>query len=191
MAFTDVEWKFKKVGKNVQIGKNVYFRYPEETIIGDNVTIDEFCYFSTSLEIGSNVHIAPFCSVIGGRKSKLIMEDFAGLSAGVRVICSSDDFISNITGPTIPIDFRPDCKIGSVRIKRHGLLGTNSVVHPNVIIEEGAATGSMTLVNASLEPWFVYIGIPARKHIERNKKAILEQERKYNDWRNETIKSSY
>lgn len=27
--------------------KNVYFRYPEEIEIGDNVIIDEFCYFTT------------------------------------------------------------------------------------------------------------------------------------------------
>ncbi|MHB0896064.1 MAG: acyltransferase, partial [Spirochaetales bacterium] len=83
MPYTDVEWKLKKIGKNVQIAKNVYFRYPEETIIGDNVIIDEFCYFTTSLTIGNNVHIAPMCSVIGGKSSKLIMEDFSGMAAGV------------------------------------------------------------------------------------------------------------
>ena len=50
MGYTDVEYKFKKIGKNVQIGKNVYFRYPEEVEIGDNVIIDEFCYFTTKLK---------------------------------------------------------------------------------------------------------------------------------------------
>lgn len=179
MGYTDVEWKFKSIGKNVQIGKNVYFRYPEETVIGDNVIIDEFCYFSTTVTLGNNIHIAPFCSVIGGRSSRLIMEDFSGFAAGARIVCGSDDFMTGLTGPTIPAEFRPDCVIGSVTVKRHGLIGTNGVVHPNVVIAEGAATGSMTLVTKSLEPWGLYVGIPAKRIGERDRESILAAESKY------------
>jgi len=179
MGYTDIEWKFKRIGKNVQIGKNVYIRYPEETEIGDNVIIDEFCYFTTSLKIGNNVHIAPMCSVIGGKSSLLVMEDFSGFAAGVRVICSSDDFFVGLTGPTIPAELRPNCVPGTIIVKRHGLLGTNSVVHPGVVIAEGAATGSMTLVTKSLEPWMVYKGIPAKPFAQRDSVSIKKMEIEY------------
>lgn len=174
MGYTDVEYKFKKIGKNVQIGKNVYFRYPEEVEIGDNVIIDEFCYFTTKLKIGNNVHIAPFCSVIGGKQSELIMEDFSGFSAGVRAICSSDDFVNGpFTNPTIPVKYRPNCKIGKIILKKHSVAGTNTIIFPNVIFEIGSGTGAGTLVNKSLEEWGIYIGNPCKKVKERNRENIL------------------
>ena len=76
MGYTDIEYKFKKIGKNVQISPQVYIRYPELVEIGDNVIIDEFVYITTALKLGNFIHIAPHVSIIGGRKSKLIMEDF-------------------------------------------------------------------------------------------------------------------
>ena len=183
MGYTDVEYKFKKIGKNVEIGKNVYFRYPEEIEIGDNVIIDEFCYFTTKMKIGNNIHIAPFCSVIGGKSSEFIMEDFSAISAGTRVICSSDDFISGpFTNPTIPIKFRPNCKIGTVIIKKHVVVGTNSVIMPNVILKEGSGTGAMTLVNRDLDEWGIYIGSPCKKIKERDKENILNGEKEYKNY---------
>ena len=171
---------FKSLGKNVKIGPNVYFRYPELVEIGDNVIIDDFCYFTTSMKIGGNVHIGPHCTCIGGKNSTLIMGIFSGLSAGVRLICNSDDFMNGLTGPTIPMEFRPHCSpSGKIVIERHGLLGTNSVVMPNVTIEKGAATGAMTLVTKDLEAWWVYIGSPAKKFKRRNEDSILRAEAKY------------
>ena len=107
MSYTDVKYKFKKIGKNVQLGKNIYFRYPEKIEIGDNVIIDDFSYFSTSLVIEDYVHISPFCSVIGGIKSKLVMREFSGLSAGCRIICGSDDYSGiGLTNPTVTKKYR-------------------------------------------------------------------------------------
>ncbi len=83
MAFCDVEYKFKSIGKNVVIGKTVYIRFPELMEIGDNVVVDEFCCFTTAVKIGSFVHIAPHSSVIGGPKATFIMDDFSQMAAGV------------------------------------------------------------------------------------------------------------
>lgn len=177
MAFTDVEYKFKKIGKNVQIGKNVYFRYPEEVEIGDNVIIDEFCYFTTALKINNYIHIGPFCSVIGGKKAKLTMDDYTALSAGVRVVCGSDDFVNGpFTNSTIPVKFRPNVTISDIYICKHAIIGTNTVILPDVTIGEGAAVSAMTLVDKSLAPWFVYAGTPARRIIIRDKDEIIKSE---------------
>jgi len=180
MAYTDVEWKFKSIGHNVTIGKSVYFRYPELVSIGNNVIIDEFCYFTTAVWIGDNVHIGPHCSCIGGKGSALIMGDFSGMAAGVRLICASDNFMHGLTGPTIPAKYRPLCpKGGAIELEKHSLLGTGTVVHPNVVIHEGAATGSLSLVLDSLEAWTINYGIPARPKGERDKQSILNAEYRY------------
>jgi acetyltransferase-like isoleucine patch superfamily enzyme len=179
MSYTDVEYKFKKIGKNVQIGKNVYFRYPELIEIGDNVIIDDFCYFTTALSIGNYVHIAPHCTCIGGRDSKLIMLDFSGLSAGCRIICGSDDYLYGLTNPNIPSEFRGQAKIGNIVIGKHAVLGTSTIVHPLIKIGDGAATGSSTLVTKDLEPWCIYTGIPAKKIINRDSIAILKLEKEF------------
>jgi hypothetical protein len=59
--------------------------------IGDHVAIDDFTYVTTSLEIGSYVHIGPLRSIIGGKIGQCSMEDFSGLAAGCRLVCAPGD----------------------------------------------------------------------------------------------------
>ena len=182
MPYTDVEYKFKKIGKNVAIGKSVYFRYPELVEIGNNVIIDEFCYFTTALVIEDYVHIAPHCSIVGGRESLLLMREFSGVSAGCRIVCGSDDYSGkSLTNPTVPLKYRGTPKFTTVEIGRHAVLGTNCVVHPGVSIGEGVAVGSMSLITKSLLPWGIYKGVPAQRFKERDKENLLNLERQFKE----------
>jgi galactoside O-acetyltransferase len=52
------------------------------------------------------------------------------------------------------------------------------VIFPNVIVGEGCAIGSMSLVNKSIEPWGVYVGIPVKRIKERSK-DLLEKEKQF------------
>jgi len=175
MAYTDIEYKFKKIGKNVTIGKNVYFRYPESVELGDNVIIDEFSYFTTSVLIEDYVHISTGCSIIGGKDSLFIMREFSAMGAGSRIICRSDDFINaGLTNANIPSKFRKILEKKDVEIKKHAIIGTACVCHPGVIIGEGATIGSMSLITKDLEPWWVYFGVPAKKQIPRNKEEMMQ-----------------
>jgi acetyltransferase-like isoleucine patch superfamily enzyme len=177
MAYTDVNYKFKKIGKNVEIGDNVYFRYPELIEIGNNVIIDDFCYFSSKMVIEDFVHFGPHCSVIGGKDSGLIMRQFSGLSAGVRIICGSNDFLGEgLTNPTVPHKYRPNDVITTVEIEKHAIIGTSVVIHPGVKIGEGVAVGSMSLVTKSLDPWNIYMGQPAKFFKKRDKEKIIRFE---------------
>jgi acetyltransferase-like isoleucine patch superfamily enzyme len=174
MPYGDLEYKLKKVGKNVVIGKNVYIRYPEEFECGDNVIIDEFCYFTTKVKLGSYIHIAPSCTVIGGKDGLFIMGDFCGLSAGCHIACSSDDYLgSGLTNSTIPPFARAKIVTSTVEMKRHSLLGTGVTVHPSVVIGEGSVVGSMSLVTKSLDPWGVYVGVPVTRRKDRSSNIIL------------------
>jgi len=183
MAYTDVKYKFKKLGKNAKIGDNVYFRYPGSVEIGDNVIIDEFCYFTTSMIIEDYVHISASCSVIGGKDTTFIMREFSGMGAGSRVFCRGDDFIqTGLTNACIPMEFRKLSNPTIVEFKEHAILGTGCVCHPGVTIGEGATVGSNSLVIKSLEDWWVYFGSPVKKYIKRDKsgmKQVVKEFREY------------
>jgi len=171
-----VKKKLKKCGKNVTIHPLAKIVNPHMVEIDDYSQIDDFTFINggDGIKIGKFVHIASFCSIIG--KGKLVMEDFSGLSAGCRIITWSEDFSGvALTNPCIPTEFRI-LSSGVVKLCKHALLGTNTIVHPNVTIGEGATTGSNTLVTKDLEPWGIYIGLPARKLKDR-KKDLLKSEK--------------
>jgi len=170
---------FRSCGKDVRISDTVFFRYPELVSIGNHVAIDGFVYITTELIIHNYVHIGPHCSIIGGNKSKCVFMDFSGIAAGCRIICGSDDYSgSGLTNPTVPLPYHADLHFSTVVFEKHSLLGTNTVVHPGVILGEGATVGSCSLVTRSLAPWNIYKGIPAKPFRERQRHTILACETK-------------
>lgn len=157
-----------------------YVRIFEPTVIinidniefGKYVIIDSFVLIQAKkkLKIGDHVHIPSFSSITGG--GKLVMEDYSGLSSGVRIFTGSDDFKGHGFGnPTIDEQFR-NLKIGEVHIRKFAIVGANSVVLPDVEIGEGAAVGAGSVVTRSLEPWGIYIG--NKKVGKRNKEEVLK-----------------
>ena len=170
----NVKGLLKKCGKDVTIHPLAKIVHPGKIEIGDYCIIDDFTFINggDGVKLGKFVHIATFSSIIGG--GTLEMEDFSGLSASCRIITGSDDFSGqSLTNPTVPMEFKPELYKGHIKIGKHAVLGTNTIVHPNVTIGEGAATGSNTVVLKDLEPWTIYVGNPARK-IKDRKKDLLK-----------------
>ena len=170
--------KLKSIGKNVIIGKTVRIRYPELVEIGDNVIIDDFTYISTSLLLHSNVHISAGCKIIGGKNAFVEMHEFSTLAPNVVLSAGTDDYISGIATPLVPLEYKANVKIGKIVLKKHCIVGAGSVVLPDVIFDEGACLGALSLANRSLESYFLYAGIPARQIKKRNKEEILFLEKK-------------
>ena len=140
--------------------------------------IDDFVFINagTKTEIGKFVHIASFCSIIGG--GEFYMEDFSGLSAGCRIVTGSDDFTGGgLTNPTVPLEYT-NVKKSFVRIKRHAIIGTNVTILPGVTIGEGAAVGAGCIVRKDLEPWSIYAGQDCRRIKSRPADLILQLEKK-------------
>ena len=171
--------KLKSCGSNVIIGKTVRIRYPELVEIGDNVIIDDFTYISTQLKIHSYVHIASGCKLIGGKKSFIEMYEFSTLAPNVVLAAGSDDYIAGIATPLIPDHYKGNMEIGKIIIRKHSIVGTGSVVLPNVNFNEGASVGALSLVKKNLEAWYLYAGIPVRKIKLRDKHSILDLEKKF------------
>lgn len=145
--------------------------------IGINSQIDDFVFFNCGEEsiLGDFVHIASFCSIIGG--GKFYMDHFSGLSAGCRIITGSDDFLGGgLTNPTVPSKYT-NVKKSVVNIGKHAILGTNVTVLPGVTIGEGAAVGAGALVRKDLEPWTIYVGMECKPIKSRPYDQILRLEK--------------
>jgi acetyltransferase-like isoleucine patch superfamily enzyme len=171
--------KLKSLGKNVIIGKTARIRYPELVEIGDNVIIDDFTYISTALKLHSYVHISAGCKLIGGKGASIEILSFSTLAPNVVLSAGSDDYLSGIASPLIPLSFKGNYKIGKIVLNKHCIVGTGSVVLPDVIFGEGACLGALSLANEYLSEYILYAGIPARKIKNRNKLEIIELEKNF------------
>lgn len=169
------------VGEDVTIYPWAKIVRPSVIRIGNHVIIDDFVFFDGGMGtvLGDYIHIAAHSAIMGG--GALIMEDFSGLSGGVRLYTGGDHYLGEfLTNPTVPFPYRQPWRT-KVVMHKHSLLGSGSIVIPGpdgIVIGEGAATGAMTLVNHDLEPWTVYVGQPARPIKARDKDKMLELERR-------------
>ncbi|EGQ9595723.1 TPA: acyltransferase [Vibrio alginolyticus] len=169
---------FKSIGQNVKISDMARFYNPGKISIGNNVRIDDFCIVSGNVSLGNNIHLAVY-SYITGCDAGVVMEDFSGLAYGVKVFTDSDDYSGvSLTNPTVPDDYKPKKISKPVLIKKHVIIGANSIVLPGVVLGEGCAIGACSMVTKSTKEWRIYSGIPARD-LKARKKDLLKLEAEY------------
>lgn len=165
----------KAAGENVFISANVEIRRPQLVSVGNNSAIDTGLYLTTGAEIGDYVHIAPYATIIGGATAMLHMGHFSSLAAGARVICGSDEHLGyGFPGPTIPEKYHDKVTIAPVRLEKFANVATNVVIMPGVTLGEGCVVGACSLVNKDLEPWTIYVGVPARPVKMRPRERMLD-----------------
>lgn len=168
---------FERIGKEVTIWPLAKIVSAKSICIGDSVIIDDFVLIMGGQEtiIGSYVHIASFTSITGG--GKFVMEDFSGLSSGVRIYTGNEDYSgASMTNPTVPYPYRVPLR-SFVHIKKHALIGANTVILPGVVIGDGAVVGANSLVTKDCKPWTMYIGSPVRELKKRESENILNLEK--------------
>jgi len=174
---------FRRLGHNVRIAKDCTIVGTDKIAIGDNVRIDSYASILVNgpqafLELGSNVHIGGGCYL--GCNLGIKLDDFSGLSHGVRIFSQSDDYSGqHLTNPTVPSQYA-GVSGGPVHLHRHVIVGAGSVILPKVTLGEGAAIGAQSLVTKNLEAWGVYFGIPV-KRLKTRSDALLELEKQYKD----------
>jgi len=165
-----------QVGQDVTIWSQAKIVSPEVITIGDSVIIDDFVFImgGKNTQIGSFVHIASFTSITGG--GELVMEDFTALSSGVRVFTGNEDYLGGcLTNSSVPAPYRLPTR-SFVHIRKHAIIGANTVILPGVVIGEGAAIGANSLVTKDCDPWKIYGGSPAKAIKTRPQEKILELE---------------
>ena len=170
---------FAKLGDNVLISTKASIYNPGRISIGNNVRIDDFCVLSAGgngIEIGSHVHVAVFSSLIGAERIEL--SDFCNISSRVSIYSSNDDYSGGtMTNPMVPDEFK-QVKVAPVKIGRHVIIGSGSIVLPGVNIEDGVAIGALSLVNKSCNTFKIYSGVPI-KYIKERSRALLELEKDF------------
>lgn len=164
---------FKQLGKNVLLSKKASIYNPSKISIGNNTRIDDFVVISAGVggvDIGSNVHIAVYTSLIG--TGKIYLSDFSNISSRVSIYSSNDDYSGlTMTNPTIPSAFK-NVVSESVFIGRHVIVGSGSIILPGLKLDEGVAVGALSLITKSCEKWSIYAGNPAKKIKERYKDLL-------------------
>jgi galactoside O-acetyltransferase len=169
--------KLKSHGVDCQVDDLALLINPEMIELGNHVRIDAFTKIlgGKGVKIGDYCHISSFCSIIGG--GEFIMGDYSTTACGCRIITGDDDYLGGgMTNPTVPRKFRPTVKIGKVKIGKHTILGTNTIVHINTKLGDGTATGSGTIVTKDLPEWGIWIGAPAKLYKKRRSDIILSME---------------
>ncbi len=151
--------ELKYCGKNVIIGKTTRIRQPELVSIGDGSIIDDFCYISGELEIGSYVHIGASCT-LQASKGRIMIADFSGISSGTRIFAASSDYINlSFDMPTVPQEMMYGGIVEDVLIEEFVLIGANSVVLPGCHLPKGFTAGALCKLTKKLpyKPWSVLL----------------------------------
>ncbi|OGH16801.1 MAG: hypothetical protein A3C30_00470 [Candidatus Levybacteria bacterium RIFCSPHIGHO2_02_FULL_40_18] len=170
---------FKHLGKNLKISPKASFHNTSNISIGDNSRIDDFCVLSAGsggIWIGKNIHISVFASLIG--KEKITVGDFSTISSRVSIYSSSDDYSGEyMTNPTVDPKFT-NVTHGDVNIGKHVIVGSGSIILPNIILEDGVCVGALSLIKNNCKSFCIYGGIPA-KFIKKRSRELLEKEIKF------------
>lgn len=181
------EFGFKSVGTDVRIAKNCTIVGLQNITIGNHVIIDSFCSIIASgngnLKIGSHVHVGAFCHLLAN--DGIEIGDYSGLSQGVKLYSRTDDYFGHsLTNPTVPAKYKK-AKSGKVVFGNHIIIGANSVVLPQVELEDGVAVGALSLVSTSLSGWHLYAGNPLRRVAKRSQHlldSLKEYQSEYSDY---------
>ena len=176
MPNTAYQIPFRSIGEDVFIWERAKVVNPEVISIGNSVIIDDFVFImgGKNTEIGSFVHIASHTTLVGG--GELILEDFSGLSGGVRIYTGNEDYLGGcLTNPAVPAPYRV-ARQSYVHIRKHAIIGANAVILPGVTIGEGAVVGSLSFVTRDIAPWTINVGSPAKPIRERPRERMLELE---------------
>ena len=164
------------------VSSNTRIRCPEEFVIGEDSIVDDYCYFSTKVRIGRGTHIASGCSIAGGRNRQFEIGDFCSLSSGVKIWCTSDDFVNDLVTiiPQGLEQVKTHLISGDVVFGNYTAVGANSVVMPKNIVPVGTVIGALSFVPADFDfrPWSVYAGVPVRIIGARNRDSVMEQVRR-------------
>lgn len=169
---------FASLGEDVSISDKASIYGANRIHIGSHVRIDDFCVLSAGeggIAIGNFVHLAVGVLLIGA--GAIVLEDFCGLSSKVSIYSSTDDYSgAALTNPCIPTEFT-NVQSANVRLKRHVIVGSGSVLLPGITLEEGAAVGALSLVHKSCAEFAIYSGNPARKIADRKRDLLLLEQK--------------
>lgn len=173
-----------KVGMGVIIGRNVSLRHPRRIVLGDNVTIDEYCVVDARGGTGDSgvvledgvilnrgcmvlakngpVHIARRTTV--GSNSAIV--SLSGVDIGEAALFAGNCCLSagsyNVDNAAAAIMDAGAYSKGPIRIGSGAWLGTGAIVLDGVSVGAGAVIGAAALVTSDVPDRSIAAGVPAK-----------------------------
>ncbi|MDE5603106.1 MAG: acyltransferase [Helicobacter sp.] len=168
---------FKSLGENVLIDTRTTIDEPHNISLGNNVKIGSFVLLSGEISLGNYVHIASFSALYGS--GGIEIGDFISISNYVRLITESDDYSGlSMSAPFVPSKYKFNILKKPIKVSKHCIIGSGSLLLPGGDLAEGVAVGAMSMIDKPTMPWGIYVGIPAYRVKER-KKDILALEKEF------------
>jgi len=136
-----------------------FLKFKGLIIKGKNVNISFGTNFGNinNVVINGNYFNNKFCSILAGRKSKIIFKPSVLIGPNVTITSSNHDTSKNISF------MRQKWTEGDVIIGSEVWIGANSVILPGLQIANGIIIGAGSVVTKSLnEEYSIYAGIPAK-----------------------------
>jgi galactoside O-acetyltransferase len=166
------------IGSNVSIHRTVEFFNPKQIFLGSNVRIDCFSLISAGLEgihLHDYIHIAAG-SYLFGSGGKISIESYSNISSRVSLFTSNDDYTDGfMTNPLVPTHLKK-VTTGPITLRKHSIIGSGSIILPNVELGQGSAVGALSLVKNSVEPFHIVCGTPAKPLKKTRNPKLLELE---------------
>jgi|TARA_Y100000294_G_scaffold128293_1_gene120009 galactoside O-acetyltransferase len=122
---------FKKIGKNVQISKNVNF-YNFHGSIGSNCRIDDHSIFIGEINMGNYVHIAAYNLISASRhKKKISISSYTGIGPKCYISCVTENYVVDDTSnPTMSKKRRKSTIFADINIGKNVLIGAGCSIIP-------------------------------------------------------------
>lgn len=162
----DIGVKFSGAGHNIQVSERAIFHNPQHITLGDNVRIDDNVLLSATgtIHVGNYIHIARGCQLYSG--TNIHIHDFSAISSDTKLYGITDNYDGSVfTNPTCPIEYRNIIK-GDIILNKHVIIGTSTIILPNVVLPDGVAIGAMSLINkkngTNIMPWTIWAGNPLK-----------------------------
>jgi acetyltransferase-like isoleucine patch superfamily enzyme len=151
-----------RIGDGTGIGRNVTLRANTDQIpgikLGRHVSINDSVLINANrgqVTLGDHSWLGPFCLVYGN----------GDVTIGSNVLVAGHTSINTVSHSTdrcdVPINDQP-VVVDPVIIEDDVWIGLNAVILQGVTIGRGSIVGAGAVVNRSIPPWSVAMGVPAR-----------------------------
>jgi acetyltransferase-like isoleucine patch superfamily enzyme len=173
---------FKKIGKDVNFGRNITIRHPHKITIGNNVVIDDNCMLDAKgttnkgIEIKNGVFIGRN-TILVCKDGNITIEENTNISYNSE-LCSANDlnigknslisaYVFFVAGDhTYNITDKPIIEQAGrsqgINVGENCWFGVKSTVFDGVNIGNDSIIGASAVINSDIPPFSVAVGIPAK-----------------------------
>jgi acetyltransferase-like isoleucine patch superfamily enzyme len=157
----------KNCGHNVRLNTFCKICVPEVVEIDDNVRICDFVFIwgGKGVKIGKYTDMQPHVSIWGG--GEITIGDYVSVGLSSVLLTATYDYKGGLRMVDGLSEEETHALYGKLTIGNDVYIGANSTLMPDITIGDGAIIGAGSVVTKSIEPYGIYVGVPAKKIGER------------------------